>query len=55
MNNQNLYLGVGMGAAVCAAVAMLRPNKKRKMKSSLGKAMRALSEVADTVSDTMGW
>ncbi|MBO5556382.1 MAG: hypothetical protein J5927_04285 [Oscillospiraceae bacterium] len=55
MTRQNLYLGVGMGAAVCAAAALLRPNKKRRMKSALGKAVRALGEVADTVSDTMGW
>ena len=56
MDKKNLYMGLGMGVAACGLGAMLfRPRKNRKMKSSVGKALRTMSEVADSVSDAMGW
>ncbi len=56
MEKKNLYMGMGMGLAACGLGAMLlRPRKSRKMKSAMGKALRTMSEVADSVSDAMGW
>jgi len=56
MDRRNFYMGMGMGMAACGLGAMIfRPRKKRKMKSSMGKALKAMSEVAESVSGTMGW
>ena len=56
MDKKKLYMGMGMGAAVCGLSAMVfRPRKSKKMKSAVGKALRTMSEVADSVSDAMGW
>ena len=56
MNKRNFYVGMSMGiiACVCAALAM-RPRRKRCMKSAVGKALKTMGEVADSISDTMGW
>ena len=56
MDKKNLYMGMGMGIAACGLGAMLfRPRKSKKVKSAVGKALRTMSEVADSVSDAMGW
>ena len=55
MNKKNFYVGMGMGLIVggCAAYAM-RP-KKRCVKSVVGKTLKTMGEVADSISDAMGW
>ena len=56
MNKKNFYVGMGMGiAAVSAAAMVMRPRKKRCMKSAVGKALHTMGEMADSVCDTMGW
>ncbi len=56
MNKKNMYIGVGLGALACGAAAMmLKPHKKHKMKSSVGKALKTMGDVAESISDTMGW
>ena len=56
MERKDLYMGMGMGIAASALGAMLlRPRRNRKVKSAMGKALRTMSEVADSVSDAMGW
>jgi gas vesicle protein len=56
MDKKNLTMGIGMGALAMGLGAMLlRPRKNRKVKSAVGKALRTMSEVADSVSDAMGW
>ena len=56
MNNQNFYTGIGLGAAICGLGAMLmRPRKSKKIKSSMGKTLKTMSELADSVSEAMGW
>lgn len=56
MKNKNVYVGMGVGliACGCAAIA-LKPKKQAQVKSVVGKAFRTMSEVADSISDTMGW
>ena len=56
MNSKNFYAGLGMGLMVVGAAAMaMRPRKKHCMKSTIGKALHAMGEMADSISDTMGW
>ena len=56
MDKKNLYMGMGMGLAVCGlGAALLRPRRSKKVKSAVGKALRTMSDVAESVSDAMGW
>ena len=55
MNKRNFYVGMGMGLMVggCAVYAM-RP-RKSGVKSVLGRTIKTMGEVADSVSELMGW
>ena len=56
MNNRNMLIGIGMGMAMGSLGAMmLRPKKSRKMKSAVGKTLKSMSELAESVSNAMGW
>lgn len=56
MNKRNFYMGMGMGIIVGSISTMaMRPKKSRGMKSMAGKTLKAMGEVADSVSDIMGW
>ena len=56
MNKRNFYMGMGMGIVVGGiSVMAMRPKKSRGMKSMAGKTLKAMGEVADSVSDIMGW
>lgn len=56
MNKKNFYVGMGMGLLVgsCAALAV-HPKKQHCVKSVLGKTLKTMGEIADSVSDAMGW
>ena len=54
MQNAQFMKGMGVGAAVGAALAVaVRPHHK-SVKSSAGKAIKAVGEVVETISDAMG-
>ena len=56
MNKKSFYMGMGMGVVVGGISAMaMRPKKSKGMKSMVGKTLRSMGEVADSVSDIMGW
>ena len=55
MNNKNFYVGMGMGIVAAGTVAMVTRPKKRCMKSTVGKALKNMGELADSISDAMGW
>ena len=56
MNRKNFYVGMGMGVVACGcAVLAFRPRKKRAITSAVGRALMTMSEVADSISETMGW
>lgn len=56
MNKKNFYVGMGMGImAVGTAAMMMRSKKKSNMKSAIGKALYTMGEMADSISNTMGW
>ncbi len=54
MKERNFYFGMGMGLVVggCAMYA-LRPRSSTK--SFVGRMVKTMGEVADAVSDMMGW
>lgn len=55
MNKTNFYVGMGMGLIVGGTAAMIMRPKRRCAKSMLGKTLRTMSDVADSISGTMGW
>ena len=55
MNKRNFYVGMGMGLMVgSAAVFAMRP-KKNGVRTVIGKTLKTTGEVADSVSELMGW
>jgi len=56
MNKKNFYIGMGMGLLVGGVSAMaMRPKKQRCVKSMVGRTLRTMGDVADSVSDIMGF
>ena len=56
MNKKNFLIGMSLGAAAIGTAAMaMKPRKKRKMKTAMGKALKTMGEMADSISDSMGW
>ena len=53
MNKRNFYVGMGMGLVVGSA-AMLAM-KKNGVKTVVGKTLKTMGEVADSVTELMGW
>lgn len=55
MNKRNFCVGMGMGLIVgCIAFMTMKP-KKRCVKSMVGKTLKTMGEVADSISEAMGW
>ena len=55
LNKKNFCVGMGMGLMFGLGAGMMMRPKKRCMKSVLGRTLKTLSEVADSISDNMGW
>ena len=56
MNSKNFLIGMGMGVAVGGLGSMLfRPRRAPKMKSAVGKTLKSMSELAESVTNAMGW
>ncbi len=55
MNTTQFLRGMGVGVAVGAAISMaVTPRAKSMRKSPAGKAIKAVSEVMDNITDAMG-
>ena len=56
MKKNNFYLGMGMGLVVgsCAGLA-IRSKKQPCAKSALGRTLKNVGEVVDSISGAMGW
>ena len=56
MRKSNFYIGMGMGLVVgsCAGLAM-GGRKNSGAKSALGRTLKNVGEVVDSISDAMGW
>ena len=55
MNKRNFYVGMGMGLMGGSAVAFAMRPKKNGVKTVVGKTLKTMGEVADSVSELMGW
>ena len=55
MNKKNFLIGMGMGLTVGGVIAMVTRPKKRCMKSAVGKTLKTMGEVADSISESLGW
>lgn len=55
MNKRNFYVGMGMGLIVVGTAAMVMRSKSRTPKSVLGRTLKTIGEVSDSISDIMGW
>ena len=55
MNKRNFYVGMGMGLIVGGAAAMAMRSRKNTPKSVLGRTLKTIGEVSDSISDIMGW
>ena len=56
MKKNNFYIGMGMGLVVgsCAGLAM-SSKKQPRAKSALGRTLKNVGEVVDSISGAMGW
>ena len=54
MDKKNVILGIGMGLAVGGLTAMAMKPKKRSMKTTVGKTLKTMSDVVESVSDALG-
>ena len=55
MNKRNFYVGMGMGLIVGSAAMIAMRRKKHPMKSAVGRTLKAVGDIADSVCDSMGW
>jgi len=55
MSKTNFYVGMGMGLVVGSAAAIAMRPKRRCNKTALGRTLRTMSDVADSISNSMGW
>ena len=55
MYTRNFYVGMGMGLLVGCTVSMLTRSKKSCMKSNIGRTIKTIGDVADSVCESMGW
>ena len=55
MNKTNFFIGMGMGVAVGMGAGLMMRPKKSSVKTALGKTRKTMGEVADSISDSMGW
>ena len=55
MNKRNFYVGMGMGLMVGGCVVYAMRPRKSGVKSVLGRTIKTMGEVADSVSELMGW
>lgn len=55
MNGKSLVIGMLAGTAVgCGVAMMMQPAKKKAGKKLVGKTLRAMGDMADSIGDTMG-
>ena len=56
MKKNNFYIGMGMGLVVGSCAGLAMGNKKQpRAKSALGRTLKNVGEVVDSISGAMGW
>ena len=54
MDRKNILLGIGMGLAVGGITAVAMKPRKRSMKTTVGRTLKTMSDVVESVSDALG-
>ena len=54
MDRKNILLGIGMGLAVGGITAVAMKPRKRSMKTTIGRTLKTMSDVVESVSDALG-
>lgn len=54
VNNMNFVKGIGVGLVVGSAIGMVMAPPKKNEKTTLGRAVRAMGTVIDSISDSIG-
>lgn len=47
-------MGIGLAVGAAAGMAAMGPGKKKSSKTMTGRAVKAISEVMDSIADSMG-
>ena len=55
MRKTNFYLGMGMGLVVGSCAGLAMRGKKQNCKNPLGRTLKNVGEVVDSISGAMGW
>lgn len=55
MNKKNFIVGMGLGLIVGSTAAMAMHARHHCPRSVLGRTLKTVGEVAESVSDMMGW
>jgi hypothetical protein len=55
MNKRNFYVGMGMGLVVGSVAAFAMRPKQSGVKTVVGRTLKTMGEVADSVSELLGW
>ena len=55
MRKSNFYLGMGMGLVVGSCAGLAMRSKKQSAKNPLGRTLKNVGEVVDSISGAMGW
>lgn len=55
MYKKNFYVGLGVGMAAYGLICMICKPRRHRAKSSVGKALLQMSELADSVCSNMPW
>ena len=55
MNKKNFIVGMGLGLIVGSSAAMAMHARRCCPRSVLGRTLKTVGEVAESVSDMMGW
>lgn len=55
MRKSNFYIGMGMGLVVGSCAGLAMRGKKQAAKNPLGRTLKNVGEVVDSISGAMGW
>ena len=55
MNKKNFLIGMSLGLIVGSTAAMAMHARRRCPRSVLGRTLKTVGEVADSISDVLGW
>ena len=55
MNKRNFYVGMGMGLMVGGCAMYIMRPRKNDVKTVVGRTLKTMGEVADSVSELLGW